>query len=61
MKNPDESIEAGSEMDLALQRALDAASLRAGDAVSTSSVAVVGEPDPSPVELGVSEGAADGD
>ncbi|WP_157536088.1 hypothetical protein [Microbacterium sp. Root166] len=54
-------IEPGSEIDLALQRALDAASLRAGDAVSGASVAVVGEAEPSPVELGDSAGGADGD
>ena len=54
-------IESGSEIDLALQRALEGASLRAGDAVGGMSVAVVGEPELSPVESGDTAGGADGD
>ncbi|WP_163630637.1 hypothetical protein [Microbacterium sp. B35-04] len=49
-------------MDLAIDRALEAAKLRAGDA-STTSTAIVGHPEPFAVEVDgdAGAGAADGD
>lgn len=37
-------VEPGSPMDLAIERALEAAELRAGDALATSSLAAASEP-----------------
>ena len=56
---PDHGLDV--ETDLALERALEAAQLRAGDAVSGSSVMVVGPWDPSAVEAGDVSAGADGD
>jgi hypothetical protein len=47
-------------MDLAINRALEAAELQAGDA-STTSTAVVGHPEPFTVEVDGDAGAADRD
>jgi hypothetical protein len=54
-------IDPGSETDLAIERALEAASLRAGDALSGTSAVVVEEWEPSAVEAGDVGGGADGD
>jgi hypothetical protein len=48
----------GSPMDLAIERALEAAELRAGDALSTTACFVAG---PSAAEAGDIGGAFDGD
>lgn len=51
-----------SEVDLALQRALEGANLRAGDSLGAWTPTVVHEPDPSAVDLGDVNGAGgDGD
>ncbi len=47
-------------MDLAIDRALEAAKLHAGDAAPTA-IAFVGQPEPFAVELDGDAGAADGD
>ena len=47
-------------MDLAINRALEAAKLQAGDASATST-AFVGHPEPFSVEVDGDAGAADGD
>lgn len=52
----DPVIEPGSDTDLAIERALEAANLRAGDATTT---VVVGDWEPSAVEAG--DVGADGD
>lgn len=52
-------VEPGSPMDLAIERALEAAELRAGDALGTSTFAAVSEP--TAAELGDVAGSFDGD
>jgi hypothetical protein len=54
-------VEPGSETDLALQRALDAANLRAGDSVSASTATVVDDWEPSAAEAGDTAAGFDGD
>lgn len=55
-------IEAGSDADLAIQRALEAAELRAGDSLgSTTTASVVEDHEASAAEAGDLGGAADGD
>ncbi|QEV99421.1 hypothetical protein F6J84_04385 [Microbacterium caowuchunii] len=62
MSNSNEEVLPGSETDLALQRALDAANLRAGDATGTPTAYVAHDPEPSAVEAGDAGGAGgDGD
>ena len=61
MSNFDAPIVTGSEVDLAIQRALQAAGLQGGDASSGSTFAVVGEPEAPPVELAAPDVGADGD
>ncbi|KAA9136217.1 hypothetical protein [Microbacterium caowuchunii] len=62
MSNSNEEVLPGSETDLALQRALDAANLRAGDATGTATAYVAHDPEPSAVEAGDAGGAGgDGD
>jgi hypothetical protein len=56
MTSDDRGIEPGSATDLAIERALEAANLRAGDATSTSNAVVVEEWQPTAAEAG--EGAA---
>lgn len=51
-------VEPGSAMDLAIERALEAAELRAGDALGTSTFAALSEP--TAAELG-DAGSFDGD
>lgn len=52
----------GSDADLAIERALEAANLRAGDSLGSSAAAVAVEHEPSAAEAGdVGGGAADGD
>ena len=61
MSNSDRQILPGSETDLALQRALDAANLRAGGASETAAH-VAQPPEPAAVDLGDIDGAGgDGD
>ena len=60
MSSDNQHVHPGSEIDLAIDRALEAADLRAGDAATTST-AVVGYPEPSSVEVDGDAGAADGD
>jgi hypothetical protein len=57
----DRLIEPGSDPDLALQRALEAANLRAGDSLGTSTASVVEDREPSAVEAGDLGGAVDGE
>jgi hypothetical protein len=54
-------IEPGSETDLALERALEAANLRAGDSLGASTASVMEDQEPSAVEAGETGGATDGD
>ncbi|MCR2825779.1 hypothetical protein [Microbacterium sp. zg.Y909] len=62
MSNSDEQILPGSELDLALQRALDAANLRAGGATEVTMAHVAHDEEPSAVDVGGVGGAgADGD
>lgn len=61
MPMDDQSVERGSEMDLALERALAAANLRAGDGVSTSLAHVGDQAEPSAVDTGDTGAASDGD
>ena len=61
MSNSDEQILPGSEMDLALQRALDAADLRAGGATEATTAHVAHDEEPSAVDVGVGDAATDGD
>lgn len=60
MSTDDQHVHPGSEMDLAIDRALEAAQLRAGDATATSTASVA-QPELSAVELGSDGGSADGD
>ena len=57
----DPGIEPGSDADLAIQRALEAANLRAGDSLGTSTAAVVEDWEPSAVEAGDAAAGFDGD
>jgi hypothetical protein len=57
----DQDIRPGSELDLAIERALEAANLRAGGADSASAALSVEDWEPSAVEAGVEAGAVDGD
>ncbi len=61
MSSDDQHVQPGSEMDLALTRALETAKLQSGDATSTT--AVVGQPEAFAVEVDgdASAGGADGD
>ncbi|WP_457098527.1 hypothetical protein [Microbacterium sp. P5_E9] len=60
MSSDDRHVHPGSEMDLAINRALEAAKLQAGDA-STTFTAFVGQPELFSVEVDGDAGAADGD
>ena len=57
----DRLIEPGSEADLALQRALEAANLRAGDSLGATAASVAEGREPSAAEAGDTSGAGDGD
>ena len=57
MTNDDRGVEPGSDTDLAIERALEAANLRAGDATTTA--VVVEDWEPSAAEAG--DAGADGD
>lgn len=57
----DREIEPGSDLDLAIERALEAAKLRAGDALGTSTASVVDDWEPSAVEVGDIGAGFDGD
>jgi len=61
MSSDDQDVQPGSEIDLALSRALEAAKLQSGDATSTT--AIVGQPEAFAVEVDgdAGAGAADGD
>jgi hypothetical protein len=61
MHTEDRPVEPGSELDLAIERALEAANLRAGDAAGTSSAFVLDSHEPSAAEMGDGGGGADGD
>ena len=61
MANTHQDVEPGSEMDLAIERALEAASLRPGDATTTTSAHVVDDRDLSAAEAGGADAGADGD
>ncbi|WP_173922487.1 hypothetical protein [Agromyces sp. Marseille-P2726] len=56
----DRIVEPGSETDLAIERALEAANLRAGDSATSTSAVVEGW-EPSAAEAGDIGGAVDGD
>jgi hypothetical protein len=56
----DRDVAPGSPMDLAIDRALEAAELRAGDALATTTVSLV-EVEASAAEAGDVGGAFDGD
>ncbi|MDR5699230.1 hypothetical protein [Agromyces aerolatus] len=57
----DRSDDLKSDSDLAIERALEAANLRAGDALGTSTGAVLDDREPSAVEAGDVSAAVDGD
>ncbi|MGX5695562.1 hypothetical protein ACWKWP_05125 [Agromyces soli] len=57
----DRDIDPGSETDLAIERALEAASLRAGDSLGGTSAVVVEDWEPSAAEAGDIGGGIDGD
>jgi len=61
MSNVNPSIEPGSETDLVLQRALEAAHLRAGDSLGGSTASVVEDREPSAAEAGDAAAGFDGD
>ncbi|QTX04779.1 hypothetical protein [Agromyces archimandritae] len=49
------------EVDLTIQRALEAAQLRAGDALGGTSAVILEDCEPSAVEAGDADGSGDGD
>jgi hypothetical protein len=57
----DPGIEPGSDLDLAIQHALEGAKLRAGDSLGTSTASVVEDWEPSAVEAGDATAGFDGD
>ena len=57
----DHSIEPGSDIDLAIDRALEAAKLRAGDSLGTSTATVVEDWEPTAAEAGDIGAGFDGD
>jgi hypothetical protein len=57
----DRTIEPGSDADLAIERALEAANLRAGDSLGSSTAVVAEDPEPSAAETGDIGAAFDGD
>jgi F420-0:gamma-glutamyl ligase-like protein len=61
MSTGERYIEPGSEIDLAIERALQGANLRAGDAVGASTASVTEDWEPSAAESGDAVGGADGD
>ncbi|MFF2388009.1 hypothetical protein [Agromyces sp. NPDC058104] len=56
----DTNVDPGSETDLAIHRALEAASLRAGDSLGSTTASII-EWEPSAAEAGDLGDAADGD
>lgn len=57
----DRGIEPGSDLELAIERALEAANLRAGDSLGASTASVVDDWEPSAAEAGDIGGGFDGD
>jgi hypothetical protein len=57
----DRGVGPGSELHLAIQRALETANLRAGDSLGTSTAAVVEDFEPSAAEAGDAAAGFDGD
>lgn len=57
----DRGVEPESELDLAIQRALEAANLRAGDSLGTSTASVVDGWEPTAAEAGDIGAGFDGD
>ena len=57
----DRNIEPGSDIDLAIDRALEAAKLRAGDSLGTSTATVVEDWEPTAAEAGDIGAGFDGD
>ncbi|HEU4807136.1 MAG TPA: hypothetical protein VFT01_02655 [Homoserinimonas sp.] len=57
----DRGVEPESELDLAIQRALEAANLRAGDSLGASTASVVEDWEPSAAEAGDIGAGFDGD
>jgi hypothetical protein len=57
----DHEIESTSETDLAIERALEAANLRAGDSLGSSTASVFEEWEPSAAEAGDIGAGIDGD
>lgn len=57
----DRGIESGSELDLAIQRALEAAKLRAGDSLGATTASVAAPWEPSAAEAGDIGAGFDGD
>lgn len=55
------SVEPGSELDQAIERALEAAKLRAGDSLGTSTATIVEDWEPSAAEAGDIGAGFDGD
>ncbi|WP_430645046.1 hypothetical protein [Agromyces sp. GXS1127] len=61
MSGDEAGIDPGSEVDVAIERALEAASLRAGDALGGTSATAVHESEPSAAEAGDAGAGADAD
>ena len=61
MSLDDRESESASETDLAIERALEAANLRAGDSLGSSTASVSEEWEPSAVEAGDIAAGIDGD
>lgn len=61
MSMQDPFVRPGSEVDLAIQRALDAAELRAGDSLGGTTASTVDDLEPSAAEAGDVGGVFDGD
>jgi len=61
MSFDEQNVDPGSETDLAIERALEAASLRAGDSLGGTSAAVIEGWEPSAAEAGDIGDSADGD
>lgn len=57
----DEHVDAASETDLAIQRALEAASLRAGESLGGATASVIEDWEQSAVEAGDVGAVSDGD
>ncbi|MHA6669053.1 hypothetical protein ACX3O0_09305 [Homoserinimonas sp. A447] len=57
----DQGVEPGSDLDLAIERALEAANLRAGDSLGISTATIVDDWEPTAAETGDIGAGLDGD